>query len=188
MRSLRPAAALPRARADRHVRRRRTGGPGLSAIVDAPERAAALDPARSFIVQAPAGSGKTGLLIQRFLRLLATVEDPEEILAITFTRKAAAEMRRRVLQALHRAGDASPPADSNDRITWQLARAALERDRARAWQLDRNATRLRIQTIDALCASLARQLPVLARLGATPAVVDDPRDLYREAAERTLAL
>jgi ATP-dependent exoDNAse (exonuclease V) beta subunit len=157
-------------------------------IVDAPQRSSALDPSRSFIVQAPAGSGKTGLLIQRFLRLLAVVEQPEEILAITFTRKAAAEMRGRVLQALARAADASPPEEANERKTWELARAARERDRTRDWQLDRNAARLRIQTIDALCASLARQMPVLSRLGAAPSIVDDPGDLYREAAERALAL
>ena len=157
-------------------------------IVDAREREAALDPRGSFIVQAPAGSGKTGLLIQRFLRLLAIVERPEEILAITFTRKAAGEMRRRVLEALAAAADAAPPEQDNERATWELARAALERDRARDWQLARNAARLRIQTIDALCTSLARQMPVLSRLGAAPAIVEDSTDLYREAAERTLAL
>ena len=158
----------------------------MSAIVDAAAREAALDPTRSFIVQAPAGSGKTGLLIQRVLRLLATVERPEEILAITFTRKAAAEMRRRVLQALQQAGETEPLAE-NERVTWQLARAALARDQQQGWELQQNVTRLRIQTIDSLCASLGRQMPVISGLGAPPAIVEKPRELYREAAERTLA-
>ncbi len=56
-------------------------------IADQEERSRALDPSTSFIVQAPAGSGKTGLLTQRFLVLLTDVDAPEEIVAITFTRK-----------------------------------------------------------------------------------------------------
>ena len=158
-----------------------------SPVADAPEREAALDPRRSCIVQAPAGSGKTGLLIQRLLRLLAGVERPDEILAITFTRKAAAEMRRRVLEALASAGSAMPPAEANARLTWALAREAAARDRERGWRLTENPGRLRIQTIDALCASLARQMPLASGLGAAPTVVEDATPRYREAAERTLA-
>ena len=72
-------------------------------IPDQEIRLQALDPTQSFIVQAPAGSGKTELLTQRLLVLLAGVNEPEEIIAITFTRKAAFEMQHRVISALQNA-------------------------------------------------------------------------------------
>ncbi len=156
-------------------------------IEDQEARQRALDITTSCIVQAPAGSGKTGQLIQRFLALLARVEEPEEILAITFTRKAAAEMRNRVLQALA-AADGPEPANAHARKTWQLARAALARDNTRDWQLRQNPNRLRIQTFDSLSYALARQLPLTSALGAVPQVTEDAQVHYQRAARQTLRL
>jgi ATP-dependent exoDNAse (exonuclease V) beta subunit len=158
------------------------------AIPDLAERRRALDPAGSFIVQAPAGSGKTELLIQRCLVLLAIVDRPEEIAAITFTRKAAAEMRSRILEALALARSTPRPAEAHRALTWELASRALERNDARGWRLEENPARLRVQTIDSLCASLTRQMPVLAKFGAQPESVEDAGELYREAARATLAM
>ncbi len=91
--------------------------------------------------------------MRRYIELLKTVEKPEEIVAITFTIKAAAEMRARVLKGIDSPGIAH---------------------------------RLRIQTIDAFCAGLTRQMPVVSGFGAQPGVVEDARDHYREAALRTI--
>lgn len=152
---------------------------------DAAARLSALDPTRSFIVQAPAGSGKTELLTQRYLRLLATVTQPEQILAITFTRKAAAEMRTRILTAIAAAADPAPDS-LHKRRTWELARAVRSADAERGWHLADHPARLRIQTIDALNASLARRLPVLAGTGSAIEPTVDPRPLYEAATGRLL--
>lgn len=152
---------------------------------DAAARTAALDPSRSLIVQAPAGSGKTELLTQRLLRLLTTVEHPEQILAITFTRKAAAEMRSRILDAIHAAAG-PPPELEHKRQTWELARAVRNADIQRGWHLLQHAARLRIQTIDALNALLSRRLPILSGSGAALEPTDDPWPLYETACERLI--
>src|ERR1700704_16898 len=157
-------------------------------IADSAARERALDTAASFIVQAPAGSGKTELLIQRYLKLLAMVDSPEAIVAITFTRKAAGEMRARVLEALRRAESGCAVETEHERVTQEIARQVLERDRALQWNLLRNPAQLRIETIDALCASITRRMPWLARFGAMPEISEKARDLYREAARNTLAL
>jgi len=152
---------------------------------DHAQRQAALDPQRSFIVQAPAGSGKTGLLTQRFLGLLATVEQPEEIVAITFTRKSAAEMRGRILRALTATGSPEP-AEPWERQTWRLAAAALRRAETLGWNLLENPQRLRVRTIDSLCQYLARQMPLRSGFGEPPRVEEDARSLYRAAARSAL--
>ncbi|MBL0121320.1 MAG: UvrD-helicase domain-containing protein [Betaproteobacteria bacterium] len=160
----------------------------VSPVADQDARERALDIRRSFIVRAPAGSGKTRLLIQRYLSLLARVDEPEEITAITFTRKAAAEMRARVLRAFASATTSECNDDNFDDVTTrELAREALARDAVRGWQIANTPSRLRIQTIDSMNASITRQMPVTARFGAQPESVDDASALYREAARNVLA-
>lgn len=149
------------------------------------ERALELD---SFIVEAPAGAGKTELLTQRYLRLLEVVADPEEIVAITFTNKAAAEMKSRILESLAVAATGERPEAAHKRITFDLARVALAAAESRGWRLIEEPARLRILTIDSLCASLARQMPLLSRFGSQPKISDDPARHHEEAARRTLAL
>jgi len=155
------------------------------AAADAHARERALDVARSFIVQAPAGSGKTELLIQRYLALLARVDAPEEIVAITFTRKAATEMRNRVFAAL--AQEKNAESDKPHEIkTRELAKAVAARDAEARWRLAQNPGRLRIETIDSLCAWLTRHLPVLSGFGAQAEIVEKAEELHLEAAQRTL--
>lgn len=150
-------------------------------------RLRAIEPQRSSIVQAPAGSGKTSLLTLRFLRLLAVVERPEEIVAITFTRKAASEMRHRIVAALAAAArPLTEAAGPQERLEHELAVAALVRSRERGWDLGCHPARLQVQTIDALHHWLARRLPLQARTGLTTALVDNAEALYAEAAARTL--
>jgi len=127
--------------------------------LDEPQRKEVLDPQRSFTVRAPAGSGKTELLIQRYLRLLAVVNKPESIVAITFTRKAAGEMLDRILAALRDAREETPVEKPHLQTTRQLALAVLERDRELAWELLDHPGRLRVQTIDSLCMSITGEMP-----------------------------
>ncbi|HEB86798.1 MAG TPA: DNA helicase UvrD, partial [Gammaproteobacteria bacterium] len=155
--------------------------------VDQAVREQALDPRHSFIVQAPAGSGKTGLLIQRYLKLLSCVQRPESIVAITFTRKAASEMQARILRALQQARDFPEPDADYEKVTWRLAHKALQQDQAQGWSLLDNPGCLRIQTFDSFCSKLAAQMPLLSSFGAAPSVVEESRRLYLQAAESTLA-
>jgi ATP-dependent exoDNAse (exonuclease V) beta subunit len=161
------------------------------------QRQQALDPARSILVQAPAGSGKTDLLTRRFLRLLAEVEDPGQIVAITFTKAAAAEMRHRILGELEKAGTADfapkppipndQPGDEGDEFSMDaLASRALARSRALGWNLVDLPNQLRITTIDAFCRELAIQQPLLSGLGGSLEIAEQPAEIYRRAARSAL--
>jgi len=148
----------------------------------------------SYIVQAPAGSGKTELLTQRMLGLLSGVENPEEVVAITFTRKAAAEMSHRLVRRLRAAalqingGQEEQPLEPHEQVSRELALAVMQRDAERGWNLLEQPGRLRVRTIDSLCSELARQLPVLSGLGGGQQIRVDATALYRKAAARTMAV
>ena len=142
---------------------------------DQKARQSALDPAQSFLVRAPAGSGKTTLLVSRFLKLLAIVNRPEEILAITFTRKATAEMRERILKELRNPDN---PA----------AVAALKRSEEKDWDLLNQTRRLQIKTIDAFCSELAHRCPWTSQFGAPVQIVENAQLLYQQAAQKTLEI
>jgi ATP-dependent exoDNAse (exonuclease V) beta subunit len=156
---------------------------------DQNERLRALATDRSVLVQAPAGSGKTDLLTRRFLALLATVDAPSEIVAITFTRASAAEMRHRILAELEKASHLTAPqiATAEAFSMTALAAAAIARSEERGWQLLDLPTQLRITTIDAFCRELALGQPIVSGLGGGMEPSDQPAELYRRAARRTLA-
>ena len=155
-------------------------------IIDANERLQSLNPTESFIVQAPAGSGKTELLIQRYLKLLSGVERPEQIIAMTFTRKAAAEMKGRILNALESAKNPTPPDSPHQIVTWELARKALARNKTQSWRLLENPSRMKILTIDSYCSGLTSQTPLLSGMGALLKVNENADDLYRTTAHKIL--
>lgn len=152
----------------------------MQALTDQGERLKAIDTSASVIVEAPAGSGKTTLLTQRFLALLPRVDDPREIVAITFTNAAAAEMRHRIIDALEK-------ASRNDAGAEDLAIEAFRHSDARGWNLLEQPTLLRVSTIDSFCRDLASQQPLLSGLGGSLTVAEHPEELYRKAAQQTMS-
>lgn len=152
-------------------------------LPDQAARERSLDVTRSFLVQAPAGAGKTELLTRRFLALLAKVERPEAILGLTFTKKAAAEMRERVLQALR--GEA-PEGKPHAPELRKLADAARRRDDEKKWRLLENPARLRLQTFDSFAASVTTQAPLASRLAGRK-TEENAEPIYRQAALELLA-
>jgi len=143
---------------------------GSAPLPDADARARAVDPAHNVVLEASAGTGKTHVLVDRYLNLLSCGVDPANILAITFTRKAAAEMRGRILTELRRRADA--PGDQRD--LWRGVR-------------DRSGD-IAISTIDAFCLSLLREFPLEANLDPGFDMADEtqvPR-LMEEALDRAL--
>lgn len=146
------------------------------------QRQQATDPTHSYLLQAPAGSGKTEILTQRYLRLLARVKAPEQIVAITFTRKAANEMRERILKALEAARKGITATSIHQEQTLAYARLALERDHTLNWQLLQQPGRLSVTTIDALCQTITRAIPLQDKQVPYASISDKPLLHYQAAA------
>jgi ATP-dependent helicase/nuclease subunit A len=139
-------------------------------LPDAAARQRAVDPAHNVVLEASAGTGKTHVLVDRYLNLLSRGVEPTNILAITFTRKAAAEMRGRILNALRQRAESDGP----DRKLWR--------------EMRERAGDIAISTIDAFCLSLLREFPLEANLDPGFEMADEtqvPR-LMEEALDRAL--
>ena len=159
-----------------------------SSPADQAQRDLALDPRRSVLVQAPAGSGKTDLLTRRYLRLLSLVEEPGQIVAITFTIAAAAEMRHRILSELEKASAVQAQFYSPEDLSMPaLAHRAFANSNTSGWKLLDLPAQLRISTIDSFCRELALQQPLLSQLGGSLEIAKYPNDLYRRAARHVLS-
>lgn len=153
---------------------------------DFEHRALSVDPGRSVVLTAGAGSGKTSVLQLRLLNCLCRVDRPEHVLAITFTNKAVNEIVERVLAALEAAETASMPQNEHEAEVWRSARKVLERDRILGWNIRTNPSRLRIMTFDTFCASLSRRLPMMSGFGGGQ-VDENPQLLYEQAVIETFS-
>jgi ATP-dependent helicase/nuclease subunit A len=142
------------------------------ADADAAARQRAVDPSQNVVLEASAGTGKTRVLVDRYVNLLLAGIDPDNILAITFTRKAASEMRQRVLERLKEASRTS------------------QIDPGRWRDLGSRLSDIAISTIDAFCLSLLREFPLEANVDPSFEMADDteiPR-LVDEALDQTLRI
>ncbi|MFQ5790379.1 MAG: UvrD-helicase domain-containing protein, partial [Acidobacteriota bacterium] len=127
-------------------------------------REQAADPHFNVALEASAGTGKTRVLVDRYLRLLEEGTQPRHILAITFTRKASGEMKSRIIEELRKRGP-----------LWKELRERL---------FD-----IHIATIDAFCLGLLREFPLEAGLDPDVELLDevDASRLMAEAIDEVLA-
>ena len=154
---------------------------------DQDQRNQALDTQHSYIVQAPAGSGKTELLTQRYLKLLSESQFPENVMAMTFTKKAVSELKARVVESLHSAqGDI--PEQSHKKITYELAKKVLIQSERNNWQILNMPQRLKITTIDGLSNLITSRYPQKDQPVPKQIIAQNwkAQNYYLEAAKQTL--
>ncbi len=159
----------------------------MAILADTAKRSRAVDPAASFHLEAPAGSGKTFLLSARFLRLLGLVDHPQQILALTFTNKAAGEMRERVCRCLERASRGEPAESEADAELLGYAKGALAAHGGLD-QLLLTGEILRIQTFHSFCYAAASQAPLEAGIAPGSTLMDETEQEFflRETVDAAL--
>ncbi|MFZ5450241.1 MAG: UvrD-helicase domain-containing protein [Thermodesulfobacteriota bacterium] len=140
----------------------------------------ALSPSEGFHLEAPAGSGKTSVLLARFLTLLARVDTPEEMLALTFTRKAAGELRSRVMGLLWERRDPGPEASPLDLKLHELAEEVFRRHADEA-TLKLTPERLPIMTFHGFCAQLLKLAPQEAGVPLSFTLMEEDEDRWLKA-------
>jgi len=159
-------------------------------VIDKQNRKTALDHTQSFIVQAPAGSGKTELLTQRYLKLLAVSTSPESVVVMTFTKKAASELVDRVVGALKLAQGERPDNNDHRQVTYDLALDVLNRSNASNWDIANNPSRLKVTTIDGLSSLIINRYPYKQQLIPKGILSSswEAQDFYQQASEQALLL
>lgn len=135
-------------------------------------RELALDISLSHHVEAPAGSGKTMLLVARFIKLLRTVRHPHEILALTFTNKAAGEMKARIVDLLQKADRGGSPGNRLEAMLLEQAKEALRQHNLHRYLL-LSPDGLQVTTFHGFCYTLIRRAPLEARIPPQSVVMED---------------
>jgi len=158
-------------------------------VNDQKQRDQALNISDSLIVQAPAGSGKTELITQRYLKLLGSADVPENILVMTFTNRAVDELKHRIISSLNRA-KLPPPKELHKLKTFDLANKVLEQSNLKEWDLLSHPSRIKILTIDSLSSLIVSRYPSIDQLISPQTMINtyEYEQIYQEAAENTLLL
>ncbi|TNC80780.1 MAG: hypothetical protein C9356_11700 [Oleiphilus sp.] len=155
---------------------------------DLEARKQCLDISKSILVRASAGCGKTHESVNRVLSLLGSACDqPEEILAITFTVDAAEELRARVIDAIRRVQGGMDAFAAHEQTTYLLAEKVAQRDRKLGWQLLTQPDRLKVMTFDAFYQLIVKQVGNDVLGGDYLQITERPEFLYDDAIDSVLA-